>query len=256
MSETLRLGTVVWGEGPSERRALVASLPSDPSRVVDLNRVECMRLLKLGEGHAEILAEALVPPSLRRVLEGGPRALQRVRQALAYAEKWASRGDLPESLAPRLDAVRRLSCLPRPALLRRFEGMHLDRLSLKGPGEILNSLPQPTLALVGLAGGRVAGCCLAMEDMGAVALGGWLSLEIPSQGSLELRSEGHQRRMPLSAWEGIEMPRFRAAEVVLLPPPKLRPLADLTAGSACTLVCAFDALNMRMGGVLHHPTVQ
>jgi len=256
MSEALKLGTVLWGEGPSERRTLVASLPSDPSRVVDLNRVEYMRLLKLGEGHAEILAEALVPPSLRRVLEGGPRALQRVRQALAYAEKWASRGDLPESLAPRLDAVHRLPCLPRPALLRRFEGVHLDRLALKGPGGILNSLPQPTLALIGLAGGRVAGCCLAMEDTGSVALGGWLSLELPARGSLELRSEGHQRRMPLSTWEGIEMPRFRAAEVVLLPLPKLRPLADLTPGSACTLVSAFDALPLKMGDGAHHPTVQ
>jgi hypothetical protein len=256
MSEALKLGTVLWGEGPSERRTLVASLPSDPSRVVDLNRVEYMRLLKLGEGHAEILAEALVPPSLRRVLEGGPRALQRVRQALAYAEKWASRGDLPESLAPRLDAVHRLPCLPRPALLRRFEGVHLDRLALKGPGGILNSLPQPTLALIGLAGGRVAGCCLALEDGPSTVLGGWLSLEIPARGNLELRSEAHQRRAPLSTWEGLEIPVIRTAEVVLLPPPRLRTLADLTAGSACAVMAPFDTLPLRLGDSVHHPTVQ
>ncbi|NTV76339.1 MAG: hypothetical protein HGA66_19325, partial [Holophaga sp.] len=48
----MRLGTACWAEGPTERRALVAQLPSDPARVVDLNRLERLRLAKLGEGRA------------------------------------------------------------------------------------------------------------------------------------------------------------------------------------------------------------
>jgi len=256
MSDPLKLGTAVWEEGASERRALVASLPSDPSRVVDLNRVERLRLLKLGEGRAELLADALVPTSLRQVLESGPRGLQRIRQTLAYAEKWAARGNLPEALAPRLETIRRLPCLPRPALLRRFDGAHLDRFAIKGPGDVIGSLPQPSLALVGLAGGRVAGCCLATEDAGNVVLGGWLLLDMPQKGSLELRSEAHHRRVPLSTWEGLETPKIRAAEVVLLPAPVLRPLADLLPGSACAILAPFDILPLRLGDGVHHPTVQ
>ena len=88
------LGTAVWVEGAVERRALMARLVS--GRLADLNRIEAIRLRKLGEGEPERLADVLVPASLRRVLEGGPRALARARQALAYAEKWDRRGSLPK----------------------------------------------------------------------------------------------------------------------------------------------------------------
>ena len=92
------LGTAAWSEGPVERRALVGRLAS--GRLADLNRIEAIRLRKLGEGDPERLAEALVPASLRRLLEGGPRALARAKQTLAYAEKWDRRDTLPVSLAP------------------------------------------------------------------------------------------------------------------------------------------------------------
>jgi hypothetical protein len=255
MNQILKLGTVSWNEGASERRCLVAPLPSDPSRVVDLNRVERLRLLKLGEGRAEVLADALVPPSLRQILESGPRGLQRVRQTLAYAEKWASRGNLPEALAPHLKGIRRLPCLPRPSLLRRLDGMHLDRLAIKGPGDTVTSQPQPALALIGM-GAKTLGCCLAMEEAGGAALGGWLTLEVPHKGGLELRSEGHHRRVPFSTWEDLELPPVRAGEVLLLPAPKLRPLADLTPGSPFAVAAYFDVLNLRLDPEAPHPTVQ
>ncbi len=41
------LGTAVWNEGPAERRALVARLAS--GRLADLNRIEAVRLRKLGD---------------------------------------------------------------------------------------------------------------------------------------------------------------------------------------------------------------
>ncbi len=256
MSALLRLGTATWSEGPFERRALVSPLPSDPSRVVDPNRVDRLRLAKLGEGRAEAVADALMPASLRQVLESGPRGLQRARQTLAYAEKWAQRGGIPDSLAPRLDQVRRLACLPRPSALRRLDGSHLDRLSVRGPGAALETMPQPTLALVGLAGGRLAGCCLALEDAGRVVLGGWLELEPLGKGALELRSEAHQRKIPYSTWEGLAAPQLRAAEVLVLPASRLRPLADLLPGSAFTILSTFDILPLRLGVEAHHPTVQ
>ena len=115
----LRLGTAVLGGAEPQRQILVAALPSDSNRVVDLNRMERARQAKLGEGRPDRLADAHAPTSLREVLEAGPRALQRLRQTLAYAEKWHRRGDLPETLAPRLAEIRLLACLPRPSLLRR-----------------------------------------------------------------------------------------------------------------------------------------
>ena len=77
------LGTASWTEGAAERRALVAPLPS--GRLADLHRIEQLRLKKLGEGDPERLAEAMVPPSLRRILEGGARALARaVLSAISF----------------------------------------------------------------------------------------------------------------------------------------------------------------------------
>ena len=78
---------------------LIAPLPSDASRLVDLTALEAIRLAKLGEGDPEALARALVPPSLDALLASGPRGLARARQTLAYAQKWENRGILPEELA-------------------------------------------------------------------------------------------------------------------------------------------------------------
>jgi len=247
------LGTAVWAEGPVQRRALVARLAS--GRLADLNRLEVVRLGKVGEGDPERLADALVPPSLRRVLEGGPRALARVRQTVAYAEKWDRRGTLPTLLAPGAESVDLLPCLPRPSSLRRMDGLSLNRLGVGGRGTELSSPPQPCLAAVGMAGGAIAGFCLALEAGGSAILGAWMTDEWPT-GSLELRAGATRRTAPLKAWEGLELPSLHAGEVLLLPPPRLKPLPDLVAGAEVRLSAGFDQLILRLGPEGVHPTVQ
>lgn len=239
-----------------ERRAMVAPLASDPSRVVDLNRAERVRLGKLGEGAPETLADALVPASLRQVLEAGPRALQRVRQTLAYAEKWHRRGDLPETIAPFQASVRMLPCLPRPVALRRMDGTVLDRLALQGPGGTLGVAPQPTLALVGIYRSAEPAWCLALEDAQGAVLGTWLVMEDPREGMLELRCGTHHRRLPLDAWSDWELPVPRAAEVLVLPSPRVRTLPGLIPGADFTLAAPFDALCLKLGAEIPHQTVQ
>jgi len=250
---SMLLGTAVWSEGPGERRALVARLAS--GRLADLNRIEAVRLRKLGEGEPERLAEGLVPASLRRVLDGGPRALARARQAWAYAEKWDRRGTLPATLALPPEAVQLLPCLPRPMALRRLDGPWLDRLAVKGPGAELLAPPQPGLAAVGLAGGGMAGYCLALEEGGGAVLGAWLTDEWPT-GHLELKVGAARRSAPLKAWEGLELPLLRAGEVMLLPPPKLKPFSQLMEGAEVLLSAGFDQLVLRLGPAGIHPTVQ
>jgi hypothetical protein len=247
------LGTAVWAEGPVERRALVARLAS--GRLADLNRIEAIRLRKLGEGDSERLAEALVPASLRRVLEGGTRALARARQTAAYAEKWDRRGTLPETLAPPLEAVELLPCLPRPSSLRRLDGLSLDRLAVRGPGAELSAPPQPCLAALGLAGGTMAGFCLALEEGGSAILGAWMTDEWP-RGSLELRAGPTRRTAPLRAFEGLELPPLHAGEVLLLPPSKLKSFPGLPAGAEVRLIAGFDSLIVRLAPEGLHPTVQ
>jgi hypothetical protein len=252
----VRLATVQWGEGNLERQLLVGQLPSDPARVVDLNRLEQLRLAKLGEGQAAELAQALVPSCLARILEGGPRALHRVRQVLRYAEKWEGRGGLPEALAPRLDQVRLLPCLPRPAVLRRWDGTHLDRLAVRGPEATLGQAPVPTLALLGMHGGLPAGCCLAVDDVRGVVLGGWLELDLDWDGVLELRIGGQHRRLAMDTWRGLALPALRAGEVLLAPPPELRwsPIPEGTR--EVRLGAAFETLTLGLGENLIHPTIQ
>ena len=251
----MRLGTAVWSEGASERTALVAELPSDPGRLVDLNRLEHLRLAKLGEGWAERMAAAMVPPSLRQLLEGGPRAIQRARQVLAYAEKWHKRGGLPESLAPLAGSARMLACVPRPLALRRWDGSSLDRLAVQGPGGTLASLPAPTLALVGLFGEAPAGCCLALEHARGVVLGAWLELDLDWEGALELTLAGQHRRLPLDAWSGLTPPPLRPAEVLLAPAAHLR-LGQGEPGQEVRLVSAFETLAARLAEGEVHATVQ
>lgn len=236
------LGTAAWPEGPVERRALVARLGED--RAVDLTRIEVVRLRKLGEGRAEAMAEALVPSSLRLLLESGPRALQRAKQTLAYAEKWAKRGDLPDSLAPRLDAVRLLPCLPRPVALRTTSGVLLDRLALRGPGAGLALPAFATLAAAGLTGGRIAGWCLALEGPDAVVAGGWLCVGALPAGRLEFTQGAHHRSVPLSAWEEAEAPDLRPAELCLLPPPRWKALPEAEGPFRVELRAPWEALRL------------
>jgi len=252
----LRLGTAILGEGPTERHALVAPLPSDPGRVLDLNLLERARLAKLGEGRPDLLADVLVPASLQKVLEAGPRGIQRLRQAVAYAEKWHRRGDLPEALAPARMSIRLLACLPRPAQVCRADGLPLDRLAIQGPGAILRKLPHPTLAAVGQHGGRPAGFCLAVEDVQGLVLGAWLALDFELQGALELHGAGHRRVAPLDAWEGLELPPLGPGEVRLLPPPRLKAMPDLVPGADFRVRIAFETLEISLARELVHPTLQ
>lgn len=251
----LLLGTARWVTGDGMREVLVTPLPSDPRRLVDLNRVEAARLQRLGEGRTELLAEARVPASLLGVLASGPRCLPRLRTALAYAEKWQLRGDLPELLAPRLDQVARLACLPVPATLLRDGGEVLDSGGVRGPGAVLVGLPQPTFATIGGQGGWM-GHCLALEDPQGVVLGGWLILEDGLRGRLELRSAGHRRSLPVEAWAGLDVPALAPGQVRLLPVPRLRPLPDLAPGGALQIRSAFETMQVTLGEDLLHPTLQ
>jgi hypothetical protein len=251
----VKLGTASWDEGDAGRTALVAELPSDPGRVVDLNRMEQLRLAKVGEGWSERLAGARVPPDLQGLLEGGPRAILRARRALAYAEKWYRRGSLPEALAPSARAVRMLPCLPRPMALRRWDGTVLDVQSVQGPGGTLGSLPVPTLALVGLHGERPAGCCLALEHAHGVVLGAWLELDLDWEGVLELHLDGQCRRLPLDAWRGLVPSRLRPGEVMLAPPPRLR-LGPGTGAVEVRLTAAFETLTLHLADAGVQPVMQ
>lgn len=250
----MKLGTAAWTEAGVGRTALVAELPSDPGRVVDLNRLEHLRLAKLGEGWAGPMAEATVPSGLLALLEGGPRAIHRARQVLAYAEKWHRRGGLPESLAPRADRVTQLACLPSPPLLRRWDGAPLDRTAVQGPGATLDGLPRPTLALVGLFGGQPAGCCLALEAGPGAVLGAWLELDPDWDGSLELGLGSQFRRLPLDTWRGLTLPALAPGEVVLAPPPRLR--LGPVHGEELRIVSAFETLALRLAEAGLHPTLQ
>jgi len=250
----VRLGTASWAEGPAERRTVVAQLPSDPSRLVDLTRLEHLRLAKLGEGRAEALAAELVPGSLRQLLEGGPRALHRARQVLAYAEKWHGRHGLPESLAPHAGSVTLLPCLPRPASVRRWDGVCLDRLSVQGPGGTLGQPPVPTLAWVGLKD-AVAGCCLALDDTLGVVLGAWLELDMVWEGTLELTAGGRRRRIPLDTWRDLAPRQPRSGEVLLAPPPHFR-TGPTPPGSTIHISTPMETLTLVLGETLVHPTVQ
>ena len=252
----LFLGTAIWTEEGRERFVLVAPLPSDPSRVVDLHRIEVARLTRLGEGRPEAMAEVLVPSRLQSLLESGPRAFQRARVALAYAEKWHRRGDLPESLALPLDRVRLLACLPEPMELRGADGQALETHPLQGPGAILGRLPQPTVALVGWRGSGLAGCCLAVEDTRGVVLGAWLNPDLEFEGHLELWVGDHRRTSPMAIWEGMELPHLGPGAIQLLPAPRFRALSALVPGAVFHVKAHFETLMLALSDELVHPTLQ
>jgi hypothetical protein len=255
----MRLGTAVKPEGGRERRFLAAPLPSDPARLVDLQAVESERLRKLGEGDPEGLSQALVPASLRRLLEAGPRGIQRARQTLAYAEKWARRGTLPEALAPAAEGLRLLPCLPRPSSLRMPDGGFGDRLGLRGPALRLpwhsGGLWRATLAAVGQSGGRPAGFALAVQAGPALVLGSWLHTELLLEGELELEARSGRRETPMRAWLDLELPDLRAGEIQLLPFPEWEPLPVLP-GDRARLDAHFDGFILRVDPEGTHPTLQ
>lgn len=233
---------------------LVAPLPGEGQRVVDLSSVEAARLRRLGEGEPDLLAAALVPPDLGAVLAGGPRALARARQALAYAVKWHRRGDLPGTLAPGMEQVVFQPCLARPR--RVFDGDGRRRKgSIGGPGATLAAHPQPTLAVLGMAGGRPGGFCLALPEPDRLMLGAWMAVDPDWTGRLSLRMTAHQRSAPLEAWAGLAVGELAPGDLVLLPPPRLRRVPDAGPGPV-EVACPWDRLVLRVEGPLDHPLVQ
>ena len=255
----MKLGTALIPGPGLERRILVSPLPSDPERVVDLHAVEAERLRKLGEGQPRALAEALLPPSLRRLLEAGPRALQRAAQTLAFAEKWARKGTLPEAFAPPLRQLRLLPCLPRPSSLRLPDGSFGDRLGLRGPEARLPWSPgleaRPTLAAIGQAASRPAGFALALMVGDELLLGGWLHTEFLLEGGLSLHGKAGTREVPLSTWADLALPPLRPCELLLLPFPEWEPLHPLP-GERLKLETPFGSLAVRLGREGTHPTLQ
>lgn len=254
----MRLGTASWMEGPRERRALVGLLEGDPGRVVDLARIERVRLAKLGEGRPDLLAEALVPPSLRQVLDSGPRGLQRVKQSLAYAEKWFRRGGLPEALAPRRETVRLLPCLPRPSLLRSADGRLFDRLAVLGSLDCALALGhariEPALGLVGLHRGRIAGCCLALIMGEVVALGTWLWSGEPPEGEYTVRHGESTCTLDLPVVAVDATPSdLRPGEVCLFP--FNADAMPFTPWEALVFEAPFDHLILEVTGDAPPPTI-
>lgn len=249
-------GTASWMEAGKERQALVAPLPSDPRLLVDLNRLEQVRLAKLGEGRPEALAEVLVPPSLRRVLAGGPRALHRLEQAMAYAEKWRQRTTLPEFVARPIESVVLLPCLPRPALLRQADGGLRDRHQVLGPGSTLAHVPRPTMAALGMHGGKPAGFCLALEDGERTVLGAWMVLDWPAGCEIRFVAGSRRRSIPFSTWEEIPWPALRPGEVMVFPPPILRAFAHQVSTDNCRVAAPFEELVFTLGEGAAHATLQ
>lgn len=242
----MRLGQARAGGLPR----LVAPLPGAPECLVDLTAVEAVRLAKLGEGTPEALAGALVPPSLEALLAAGPRGLARARQALAYAEKWARRSGLPEELR-RSPADLEASA---PSRLRTLEGRTLSGAALLGPRQGLPGRPQATLCLVGTASPGVAGLRLALLGEGRLRLSPWIAFGDPE--ALQLSVEGHRRRIPPEAWEGLDLPPLASGEHLLLPPPRLRPWPSLTKGAPVDLRWGGDRIQATLGRSLEHPTLQ
>lgn len=252
----MKLAQATWDRDGQRHRALVAPHPGDPARVVDLRAVEAVRLAKLGEGDPVRLAEALVPSALEPILQGGPRALQRLEQTLRYALKWEKRSGLPAALAPRLGEIRLRPCLPRPASLRRYDGTPLDARMVGGPEASLNHAPAPTLALVGMHPGRLAGVCLALEDAPGAVLGGWLALGPVPEGGVALRLGKTVRLFDGSLWQGLELPTLGPCDAVLLPAPILAPMEGLRPGRRFYLEASFDTLAVRLGRAAVHPILQ
>ncbi len=72
------------------------------------------------EHHSYSLADALVPPTMRGLLEGGARALHFAQEALAKLPPGPCRGERDETIRYRWEELRLLTPLPDPRSLRDF----------------------------------------------------------------------------------------------------------------------------------------
>ncbi|MDR0498341.1 MAG: hypothetical protein LBH03_01240 [Holophagales bacterium] len=256
LTHGIKLGTAVWKDGFSERRALVACLPGDVGRVVDINRIERIRLAKLGEGRAEAVADALVPSSLRQLLESGPHGFQRAAQALSYAYKWHQKTGLPEEFAPFPGSYKLLPCLPRPLAVRTSLGHFLDRLTIQGPRAILPAISEPTIAIVGSTEEKYAGCCIAANSPIGPIIGAWLYVGQLPQCDIFVEIGTYKNSTSTDIWADLTLPSLRPAEVFLLPAPMLRLPNNISPKDKITIETSFDRLEINYGSDPVHPTVQ
>lgn len=96
--------------------------------IVDLNMAYACLLADQKEEQPYRLADAMVPPTMLALLEGGPTAMERAREALAYAVKGGQeiRGPSGEAIFYSLDSAKRdytlrlIAPLPNPPSLRDF----------------------------------------------------------------------------------------------------------------------------------------
>jgi len=91
-------------------------------RLVDLNMACARMLADQHEAKPTRLAHALVPATMLELLEGGPPAMARARQAFEHAIALgeAARGPEGETVVYRPEQVRLLAPLPNPPSLRDF----------------------------------------------------------------------------------------------------------------------------------------
>ena len=256
LSAGIKLGTAILKNGPHGRRALVAELPSGSGRVVDLNRVEMARLAKLGEGDPDGLANVLVPPSLRKLLESGERGIRRAAQALLYAAKWDLRSGLPDLLAPWPGSYEPLPCLPRPLAIRNSSGHFLDRLNVHGPRATLPAVAEPTIAVIGSAGAGHAGFCIAANSPVGPILGAWLCIGELEQGEFSVEIGKRKIKASTETWAGLVPPRLKPSEVLLLPPPLLRLPSNAPLAGKVVIRAPFDSLEVNFEPEPVHPTLQ
>src|SRR5207245_7401354 len=115
----MKLGSFL-GQTPVGSFVRAGSLPCP--RTADLN-MACARLLAdQHEAQPARLASAMVPATMIELLEGGPSAMARARQALEHAVSLgeAARGPAGETIVYRPEQVRLLAPLPNPTSLRDF----------------------------------------------------------------------------------------------------------------------------------------
>ena len=90
--------------------------------IVDLNMAHARLLADQSEAQPARLAHAMVPATMLELLEGGPSAIARARQAFEHAISLgeAARGPAGETVVYRPEQVRFLAPLPNPTSLRDF----------------------------------------------------------------------------------------------------------------------------------------
>ncbi len=94
-------------------------------QLIDLSSAYVTLLAQRGEPQPYRLMEALVPPDMRRLIEGGDNALQAAREAEAFVRQALASGQVPqgpqgEQLVFALQEVTLLTPLPQPNSLRDF----------------------------------------------------------------------------------------------------------------------------------------